>query len=244
MSSRDCPAHFLPRALLNKGMSRVVLDIETTGKDFDSLDPAVQEYLLRYANSDEEKEEVRESLSFYPLTGEIITIGMLNPDTGKGVVYFQNNDDQLLPFEEEGLRYETCTEKEIILKFWETIGNYDRFVTFNGRGFDCPFIMIRSAVHGIRPARDLMPNRYGDIHIDLFDQLSFFGASRRKFSLDMWCRTFGIKSPKEDGITGYEVKDLFRTGRHLDIARYCAGDLRATSQLLSVWENFIRYSGK
>ena len=225
-------------------MSRVVFDIETTGRDFDALDPAVQEYLLKRAETDEERKEVRESLSFYPLTGEIITIGMLNPDTGKGVVYFQNNADPQLPFEEEGLRYETCTEKEIVQKFWETIRGYDRFVTFNGRGFDCPFIMIRSAVHGIKPARDLMPNRYGDLHIDLFDQLSFFGASRRKFSLDMWCRTFGIKSPKEAGITGYEVRDLFLAGKHIDIARYCAGDLRATAELLSVWENFIRYTGR
>jgi hypothetical protein len=87
-----------------------------------------------------------------------------------------------------------------------------------------------------------MPNRYGDVHIDLLDQLTFFGASRRRFSLDMWCRTFGIESPKGQGITGYDVKDLFRAGKHLDIARYCAGDLRATASLLSVWETYIRCS--
>jgi hypothetical protein len=87
-----------------------------------------------------------------------------------------------------------------------------------------------------------MPNRYGDTHIDLFDQLSFFGATRRKFSLDMWCRTFGIKSPKSEGVTGYEVKDLYKAGRYLDIARYCAGDLKATAELLSVWHTYFRIS--
>jgi DNA polymerase elongation subunit (family B) len=225
-------------------MSRIIFDIETVGKDFESLDKPVQEYMLKWAESEEDKKEVRESLSFYPLTGEIITIGMLNPDSGKGAVFFQNNSDPLLPFEEEGLRYETGTEKEIIIKFWETIKNYDQFITFNGRGFDCPFIMVRAAVHKIKPARDLLPNRYGDAHIDLFDQLTFFGASRRKFSLDMWCRTFDIKSPKEEGITGYEVNELYKSGRHIDIARYCAGDLRATKELLSVWENYIRFSNR
>jgi len=223
-------------------MSRIIFDIETVGKDFEALDEPVREYMLRWADSEEEKKEVKDSLSFYPLTGEIVTIGMLNPDTGKGAVFFQSNRDPLLPFEEEGLKYETGTEKDIIVKFWETIKNYDQFITFNGRGFDCPFIMVRSAVHKIKPTRDLMPNRYGDAHIDLFDQLTFFGASRRKFSLDMWCRTFDIKSPKEDGITGYEVSELYRSGRQLDIARYCAGDLRATKELLSVWENHIRFS--
>jgi DNA polymerase elongation subunit (family B) len=225
-------------------MSRVIFDIETVGRDFESLDEPVREYLLRWAESDDEKKEVMESLSFYPLTGEIITIGMLNPDTGKGVVYFRSSGAPLLPFEEEGIRYETGTEEEIIGKFWETIKSFDQFITFNGRSFDCPFIMIRSAVHRIKPLRDLMPNRYGDAHIDLLDQLTFYGASRRKFSLDMWCRLFGIKSPKEDGITGYQVKELFQASRHIDIARYCAGDLRATGELLAVWSDCIRYSNR
>jgi DNA polymerase elongation subunit (family B) len=225
-------------------MSRVIFDIETVGKDFGSLEKPVRDYLLRWAGSEEEKKEVEESLSFYPLTGEVITIGMLNPDTGRGAVYFQNNRDPLLPFEEDGILYEAGTEEDILRKFWDAIKSYDQFVTFNGRGFDCPFILVRSAVHRIKPKRDLMPNRYGDAHIDLFDQLSFFGASRRKFSLDLWCRTFGIKSPKEDGITGYEVKELFRAGRHLDIARYCAGDLRATKELLIVWETYLKFSNR
>ncbi len=60
----------------------------------------------------------------------------------------------------------------------------------------------------------------------------------------MWCRVFNIKSPKEGGITGSDVKDLYREGRYIDIARYCAGDLKATAELLSVWENFIRFSNK
>ena len=223
-------------------MARIIFDIETSGKDFDSLDPAVQDYMLKWADTEEEKKEVRDSLSFYPVTAEIITIGMLNPDTGRGAVYFRNTGEALEPFEEEGVLYEAGSEAEILRKFWDTVKSYSKFVTFNGRSFDCPFILVRSAVHRISPLRDLMPNRYGDTHIDLFDQLTFYGATRRKFSLDMWCRTFGIRSPKADGITGYEVKDLFRQGRHLDIARYCAGDLRATAELLSVWEKYMRFS--
>ncbi len=223
-------------------MARVIFDIETVGKDFESLDTATQEYFLRFAGSEDEKAEVKDSLSFYPLTAEIVTIGMLDPDTQKGYVFFQTTGDPLLPFEEGFIRYETGTEKEIIGKFWNLIKGYDQFITFNGRGFDCPFILIRSAVHKIKPKRDLMPNRYNDSHIDLLDQLTFYGASRRRFSLDMWCRTFGIKSPKEEGITGYEVKDLFKTGRHLDIARYCLGDIRATMELYNYWENYIKFS--
>lgn len=222
-------------------MSRVIFDIETVGKDFESLDKATQEYLLQYAATENEKEEIKDRLSFYPLTAEIVTIGLLNPDTRRGIVFFQNKGDPLLPFEEDNVRYETGTEKEILEKFWDVIKGYDQFITFNGRGFDCPFILIRSAVYKIKPKKDLMPNRYSDTHIDLLDQLTFYGATRRRFSLNMWCRTFGIKSPKEGGITGYEIKDLFKAGRYIDIAKYCVGDLRATMELFNYWEKYIQF---
>ncbi len=223
-------------------MSRIIFDIETLGKDFESLDKATQEYLLRWAETEDEIKGVKESLSFYPLTGEVVAIGMLNPDTMKGAVYFQTPNDALLPFEEEGIHFQSGTEKEIIQKFWDVIKGYDQMITFNGRAFDCPFLLVRSAVHKIKPTKDLMPNRYNGSHIDLLDQLTFYGASRRKFSLDMWCKTFGIKSPKSGGITGYDVKDLFASGRYVDIAKYCFGDLRATRELLVYWENYIRFS--
>ncbi len=223
-------------------MSSIIFDIETAGMDFGSLDPVTQEYFLKWAETEEEAKRIRESLSFYPLTAEIITIGMLNPDTGKGVVYFQTPGDMPPPFDEDGIRFESGTEKELIERFWSTIKMYDQFITFNGRVFDCPFILIRSALHKTKPSRELMPNRYSGPHIDLLDQLSFYGTTKKKFSLDMWCRTFNIKSPKADGITGYDVKELFRSKRYVDIARYCSGDLRATKELFLIWENYIKFS--
>lgn len=222
-------------------MSGIIFDIETVGKDFDSLDQGTQEYLLKWAESEDEIKDVKESLSFYPLTGEIITIGMLNPETDKGAVYFQAPETPIAPFEENGIKFETGSEKEILERFWNTVKSYKEIVTFNGRGFDCPFILVRSAVHKIKPSKDLMPNRYNGSHIDLLDQLTFYGASRRRFSLDMWCRTFGIKSPKEGGITGYDIKDLFRDKRYVDIARYCFGDIKATKELFHYWENYIKF---
>lgn len=224
-------------------MSRIIVDIETVGQDFESLEQGTRDYLLKWAETEGDIQGVKESLSFYPLTGEIVAIGMLNPDTMKGAVYYQTTGDALLPFEENGITFQPGSEKDIIRRFWEVVRGYDQIITFNGRAFDCPFILIRSAVHKIKPTKDLMPNRYNGSHIDLLDQLTFYGASRRKFSLDMWCRTFGIKSPKSDGITGYDIKDLFLSGRHLDIAKYCFGDLKATKELLDCWESYIKFPG-
>ncbi len=221
-------------------MKRVIFDIETVGCRFEELDAVQREYLLRYAESDEEAEKIKDSLSLYPITAEVVTIGMLDPETNRGSVYFQTPGDMLLPFEEDGIMYECGTEAEILQKFWKTIASCGQFVTFNGRTFDCPFILIRSAVNRIKPSRDLMPNRYYATHIDLCDQLTFYGAVKRRFSLDMWCRAFSIKSSKEEGISGADVKDLFHAGRHIDIARYCARDIRATRELFGVWEQYIK----
>jgi hypothetical protein len=224
-------------------MSRIIFDIETVGADFDSLDEETKAYLLKKALTEEEEERVKETLGLSPLTGEIVAIGMLNPETMKGKVLFQAPDGNIEPFAEGGIQYENASEKDILLEFWDTVSKYSQFVTFNGRGFDCPFIMVRSAFHRIKPTRELMPNRYSGPHIDLLDQLTFYGATRR-YSLDMWCRSFGIRSPKEEGITGLDVKDLFTEGRYLDIARYCARDLVATRELLLIWESYIKYRGQ
>jgi hypothetical protein len=220
-------------------MKRIIFDIETIGVDFEKLDVEQQDYLLRYAETEEDIEKVKSDLGLYPLTGEIVAIGMLEPDSLKGAVYFQSPGQLIAPFEEEGIKYEAGTERSILQNFWSIIKGYDQIITFNGRGFDCPFIMIRSAIHRIKPTRQLMPNRYNGSHIDLLDQLTFFGASRRRFSLDMWCRAFGIKSPKEEGISGKDVKQLFEEGRFEEIARYCARDLFATRELFLYWKEYI-----
>ncbi|NIO19529.1 MAG: 3'-5' exonuclease, partial [Candidatus Aenigmarchaeota archaeon] len=112
--------------------------------------------------------------------------------------------------EEDDVEYIADTEAGILRMFWEAVRHYDQIITFNGRGFDAPFLIIRSSIHKIQPTKELMPNRYNLAHVDLLDLLTFYGAVRRKFSLHMWCKAFGIKSPKEEGVTGYEVSDLFK----------------------------------
>jgi DNA polymerase elongation subunit (family B) len=224
-------------------MSRkIVVDIETIGQDFDSLDETSKDYILKYARTEEEITAAKEGLGLSPLTGEIVAIGMLNPESCRGAVYFQSPEVLQEPLEEDGIEYTADTEAGILRRFWETVKHYDQVITFNGRGFDAPFLILRSAVNKIKPTRDLMPNRYNLSHCDLIDVLTFYGAVRRKYSLHMWCRAFGIKSPKEEGVTGYEVPELFRRKEYLTIARYCVGDLYATRELFQYWEQFVKVS--
>ena len=229
-------------------MPRLIFDIETIGNDFESLDEKSKGFVLKFAETPEEEQEAKDGLSFSPLTGEIVAIGILNPDTDKGAVYFRDVPNKLEKQTEKDIQYTPLSsEKEILKEFWDTASLYDQFITFNGRGFDAPFILIRSAVNKIKPTKNLMPNRYesdqyGKIitHVDLLDRLTFFGSVRRKGNLHMWCRTFGIDSPKDKGISGDDVGQLFKDGKYLEIAKYCAGDLWATKELFEYWERFVK----
>jgi len=58
-------------------LGKVIFDVETVGQNFETLDEISQEYFLKFAETEEEKEEAKNSLSFYPVTAQIITIGML-----------------------------------------------------------------------------------------------------------------------------------------------------------------------
>jgi DNA polymerase elongation subunit (family B) len=225
---------------------KLIVDIETVGCDFDSLDDTSKEYLLKNAETEDEIQAEKDGLALSPLTGEIVAIGMLNPDTGNGAVYFQSPGSEQKEIKEDGIEFVSDTEEGILKKFWEAAKHYDQIITFNGRGFDAPYLIIRSAIHKIKPTKDLMPYRYSNSssHLDLYDHLTFYGSARRKFSLHMCCTAFGIKSPKAEGVSGQDVAELFKEGKYLDIARYCVGDLYATKELYEYWDKYIKFSGK
>jgi len=220
-------------------MSRVVLDIETLGHPFDSFDSVQQEYLLKFASTEEERADVIQKLSLHPFTAQIIAIGMLNPDTDRGKVLFQSGNSSETFSADGKVQYISGSEAEIVQSFWEDIPKYNQFITFNGRGFDCPFLLLRSAILGIKPTRNLMPYRFDSSgHCDLLEQLTFYGATR-KFSLDFMCKAFGIESPKSHCVTGLDLGRLFSEGRFQEIAEYCLGDLRATAELYRRWNDYL-----
>jgi len=221
--------------------TRLVIDIETIGFDFETFSEKTQEYLLQYAKSNEEKAEIKSKLGLSPLTGEIVAIGMLNPDTQKGKMFFQNNGGEKIEFEEQGIFYQSGTEKELLENLWNAVSHYDQIITFNGRAFDVPFLMLRSTKHSVRPTRNLLGYRYEfQRHCDLLEQLTFYGAMR-KFRLDFYAKFFGIKSSKDEGIDGSMVGELYQAGKYLEIARYCARDLETTKELYDYWEKYLKF---
>lgn len=221
-------------------MSVLVFDIETVGVDWDSLSQSEQNYLTKFAKSEEEAESEKLKLGLYPLTAKVISIALYNPDSKRGKVLVETFD---------GAPKETVTDTDgfeifygdelfILNEFWNTISKFTTYVTFNGRGFDCPFLMMRSMINKIKPLRNLLPNRFGQEHIDLLDSLTFYGATR-KFNLDFYCRRLGITSPKSEDYSGDQVAKLYQEKRLPEIAEYNKRDTIATSELYHLYKEFL-----
>lgn len=208
----------------------LVIDVETVGVDWESLPPDIQQYLLDRVRTEEERRNVPGQLALHPATGRVIAIGMWRPDEDRGGVLIEGEGCKWTNFE-GGAKVFRGSEENLLREFWRYISERaGTIITFNGRRFDGPFLMLRSAFLSVEPTRNLVPYRFSfREHCDLAEVVTFFGA-RPLESLHFWCRQFGIKSPKNE-MNGSRVGEVYRQGDLDRIARYCLGDAKSTAEL-------------
>jgi 3'-5' exonuclease len=233
-------------------MAKLVFDIETSALPLEQFDPVQQEYLFREAENLPDpamraarREEIHRQFSLWPLTGQVVCIAMVNVDSLRGKVLFLAEDDDDPERREGGaVEFMSCVdEAELLTEFWEVVERYDSVVTFNGRGFDVPFLYLRSAVLQVDVSRkDWLGYRYQmDPHCDLLEQLTFYNISgrdgaARRFNLDFYCKAFGIESPKSHGVTGMDIGRMMAEGKGREIGEYCLRDVQGTLALYRIWK--------
>jgi hypothetical protein len=232
-------------------MATLVFDIETSALPMERFDEAQQEYLFREAEKIEEesargvrREEIKRLLNLWPLTAQIVCIAMLNAESQRGQVLFSAEEFEESTGEGGPVEFVPCMDEgELLTAFWNVARHYETVVTFNGRTFDVPFVYLRSALLNVPITRkDWLGYRFAtEPHCDLAEQFTFYGVSgregaARRFNLDFYCKSFGIESPKSQGVTGMDVSQLVKEGRYREIAEYCLRDVRATVSLYQVWK--------
>ena len=216
-------------------MKKLVIDIETVGIPWEEHDAYVREYLIK-GQTEDGAEETKRAGGLSPFRGRIVAIGVINIEDGRSCALYEVPGQNDVRIEKAGLRtYISGTEKQILEKFWDWFDPDARFITFNGRQFDGPFLMIRSAINGVIPKRDLVGYRY-QMHpnCDLREALNFHGTTnsrQSKFNLDLACKAFGVATSKSDRMDGRAVESFYYAGRHREIADYCLDDVRATCEL-------------
>jgi predicted PolB exonuclease-like 3'-5' exonuclease len=232
-------------------MATLVFDIETTALPLENFDAAQQEYLFRETEKlgDEiaknaKREEITRFMSLWPFTSQVVCIAMLNAETQRGQSLFVAEDFEEVEENDAPVKFIPCAdETELLTLFWDSVKNFNSVVTFNGRGFDVPFIYLRSALLNVPISKkNWLGYRYAtEPHCDLAEQFTFYSVSgrdgaARRFNLDFYCKAFGIESPKSAGVTGMDVTTLMAAGKFRDIAEYCLRDVRATVELYKIWK--------
>ncbi|NLC28264.1 MAG: 3'-5' exonuclease [Campylobacteraceae bacterium] len=141
------------------------------------------------------------------------------------------------------------SEKELVRAFLDFIDKHNpKLISFNGRSFDMPMLMIRAMAYNLScPAyfetnnNNLGKNkwehyraRFSDrFHIDVMDHLSDFGAARG-LRLDYLCAMAGL--PGKYDIHGDEVMSLFFSNELDKIRTYCESDALNTYWLYLKYE--------
>ena len=232
-------------------MAKLVFDIETSALPLETFDEAQQEYLFRECEKIAEetaratrRAEIQQLFNLWPFTAQVVCIAMLNAETERGQVLFTAPDHQQDADKTGPVQFVPCAgEPELLTSFWDVARRYETIITFNGRGFDVPFIYLRSALLNVPISRkDWLGYRFQtEPHCDLAEQLTFYGVSgregaARRFNLDFYCKAFGLESPKSQGVTGSDMNMLLADGRYRDIAEYCLRDVKATLLLYRIWK--------
>lgn len=120
-------------------------------------------------------------------------------------------------------------EVALLNKFADALSKYQEpeIVTWNGRHFDLPVLLLRSMRHGVQHpwyyrSKEARYRYSEDRHCDLADHMSDHGAADR-LALDGIAKTIGLPGKFGD-IDGAGVEAAFAGGRHTDIAGYCLSD--------------------
>ncbi|MBN2574015.1 MAG: 3'-5' exonuclease [Deltaproteobacteria bacterium] len=146
--------------------------------------------------------------------------------------------DENLLCKKAGTIGEGKDEGAMLADFAEFMAKHEpTLVTWNGRGFDLPVLMMRSLRYGVSAPwyyrKTAYRYRYStERHIDLCDVLADHGATRMT-SLHGAARLIGL--PGKEGVDGSQVEALYRTGQMEVLRGYCLSDVAQTAFL------FLRY---
>lgn len=206
----------------------LVFDIETVpAQRPEELPEGVAAALHRFSSGDPAAADLACSLS--PLLARVVSLAFAD-----GEADGEPNVTVLAvpPPGREGEAYppwlRPVDEAELLRAFWVLASQAEVVVSYNGRGFDVPFLVARSLVHGVPARVDLLGHPYSlRPHLDLYRLLQP-GRALGPSGLEVMCWALGIPSPK-GALDGAQVGPAYARGEIEAIARYNAGDVAATA---------------
>jgi len=214
-------------------ISFITLDIETiSGPDYptpNDIKPTANmkkpETIEAYKNNPVNLETAYRKQALVSYEGRVHTIGYkLDGDPVKSL--WHDGSD------EEGLFRRW--EEDLVKEFQEHYGNDTiygvTFVGFNIKSFDAVWLFLRAKKYRCEKLLRIMGNSPQDVKLEDVMRWMVFNSYRDYISLDNAYKFFFNKSAK-DGIDGSMVHDMWRAGKHQEIAKYCEEDVDRTYEL-------------
>jgi hypothetical protein len=232
---------WVPDAIWGPGWEQVeglrrktlVFDIETVpGIDLGAVPDAVAKAVARQAERNDGDTDKTMGLS--PYFGKVVSLAFCE---GEGDAPADAGDPvTALVVPPPGREHDEypewvrpMSEPELLRSFWHLAESAELVVSFNGRGFDVPFLLIRSLIHGIPARVDLLSSPFSlRPHLDQFRLIGSGRGGVGMTSLDVVCWALGIESPK-GAMDGSMVGPAYARGEIESIATYNAADVRATA---------------
>jgi predicted PolB exonuclease-like 3'-5' exonuclease len=159
--------------------------------------------------------------TFSPRTSQVIAVGIM--DLGDDI----HNEPEAVVHS-----VDTFSESFILDIVMRSIKADPHIVTFNGLGFDVPFLLNRAALLGVRipfDAGQYLRRYTTHPHTDIFAVLTNYGAARKGDSLHGWARAFGL--PVTDASSGADVAAQYAASEWDAIRAHCLSDILLTTEL-------------
>ena len=198
-------------------MRKIFLDIETLPPD--------RETFVSSASLETCDDKDFRRLALKAEKGRVLTIGVVVEENNRVVHQGLFGRDR-----QTGMFH--LDEAKTLQCFWNFIGEVvegrDLFIGHNILDFDLPFLIKRSIIHRIKPAKiSFVRFRQSPI----FDTMWEWSLWRERISLNDVAEAIGICSPKDSGIDGSQIYDYFRAGKHREIALYCMRDVECMREI-------------
>lgn len=225
----------------------LIIDIHTIADDWTSFDEAskhqLTEWIARKENDQNKRgwheESIKKALHLSPFTASIASLAIFDPMQGAGYLYVNTTTAIGDLTQDEVISVKAGSEAEALAWFYSGAGTYQAYVGLFMRQFCLPFLVHRALKYGIEPIRGLGRTRY--LHqqtppylVDLSDELSFYGAHKRRIYPALLARTYDIP---DLAITNSEVTEVYLAE---DWEVYCnlrSRQLLATAQLYDLWRS-------
>lgn len=168
-----------------------------------------------------------------PVLARVVTVGIIDAATGARSVIYDASLVDVTPI--DGVRCQPAGgEAGVLTAAHVALSPATSIVTFNGRRFDVPLLLLRAMRHRVQAAgvlhRAAWQKPWSEApHVDMLARLTFGGATSAH-PLAAYGIGLEAGNPKVGG-DGGSVADMVQARNGTDLARYCLGDVETTLNL-------------